>query len=310
MNEQQKKSILHAVEIKKLFAFCTVCETLSFTAAAKSLNLGQSTISHHIATLEKELKVDLIKRTSRSVELTHEGKKVYVYVKKIFEAFKSFENYLLIKDIEPIGKLCVYGGENSLLALVVESIQTFKDKFPKIHFDIMGVNKIPEFSPHQLNVGIFEKIEKQPHILQDYLMTFHLGLYASKAYLTRFGEPKSMEDLSHHRLIVFENQDIPFSPMDMWLLTFGLPEGQKRSPYLIINTIPLTYGAAYAGLGIVTIPREIFLIKQGDLVELLPDIPKPELKAYFTSHYLHQNHPSVIAFKTHLQETIVQKGWK
>jgi DNA-binding transcriptional LysR family regulator len=96
---------MQSIEIKKVFAFCAVCETLSFTEAAKSLGLTQSTISHHISSFEKEVGIDLFKRTSRSVELTPEGQKVYHYAKKIFEAFKDFEGFLAVKDTENTAQL-------------------------------------------------------------------------------------------------------------------------------------------------------------------------------------------------------------
>ena len=130
--------MLHSIEIKKLFAFCTVCETLSFTEAAKSLNIGQSQLAIIYQLWKKNLALTFLKRTSSLVELTSEGQKVYLYAKKIFDAFRNFENYIAIKDKEPVGKLSIYGGENSLLSLLVESIDKFKSKYPKIDFDIVG----------------------------------------------------------------------------------------------------------------------------------------------------------------------------
>lgn len=304
-----QRKLSPSFEMKRLFVFYVVSETLNFTEAAKVLSVGQSTVSHHISALEKELGINLLQRNRRAVELTPEGKKVYVYAKRIFDAFKDFEDYVTRKEKDLGEKLCVYGGENSLLTLVVESIQDFTEQYPSIKFDMVGMSTVPLFSSRDLYVRIFENINHQPDIIQDYLMTFHLGLYANKSYLKQFGEPQSIADLDRHRLIASGHHDSPFFGVGEWILSVGRPKGQNRTPYLIINTAPLTCGAVDKGLGIAIMARESCLLKQEAWVEILPEVAKPEIKAYFTYHSAHKTHPSIRAFEKHLRCVVEKRGW-
>lgn len=56
-----------------LSEFVQVAEALSFTSAAQTLHITQSTLSRHISWLENEIGASLFNRTTRSVELTPVG---------------------------------------------------------------------------------------------------------------------------------------------------------------------------------------------------------------------------------------------
>ncbi len=67
------------MDFKQLESFTTVVEYKSFTQAAAKLCISQPTISTHIRALEDEMGVRLLGRTTKSVEPTPEGEKVYKY---------------------------------------------------------------------------------------------------------------------------------------------------------------------------------------------------------------------------------------
>lgn len=78
---------MQALNIKQLEAFCAVVEQGSFTGAAEKLYLSQSTISGHVAGLEKDLGVALLVRSGkRQLELTIEGRRVYEHAKSILDS--------------------------------------------------------------------------------------------------------------------------------------------------------------------------------------------------------------------------------
>lgn len=58
----------------QLDCFLNVAETLSFARAAEAMNITQPAVTHQIHSLEGELNVKLFRRTTRTVELTSEGK--------------------------------------------------------------------------------------------------------------------------------------------------------------------------------------------------------------------------------------------
>ena len=73
------------MEFKQLESFAAVIKCNSFTKAAEKLYISQPTISTHIRALEEELDTRLILRTTKSIEVTPEGRKLYDYAENILQ---------------------------------------------------------------------------------------------------------------------------------------------------------------------------------------------------------------------------------
>lgn len=73
------------MEFKQLESFAAVVRLNSFTKAAESLYISQPTISTHIRALEEELGSRLIMRTTKNIEVTNEGMKLFEYAVNILE---------------------------------------------------------------------------------------------------------------------------------------------------------------------------------------------------------------------------------
>jgi DNA-binding transcriptional LysR family regulator len=65
------------VTLKQLRSFIAVAEELNFTRAAGRLHVSQPALSVQIANLERDIGVELLRRTSRSVALTEAGRGLY-----------------------------------------------------------------------------------------------------------------------------------------------------------------------------------------------------------------------------------------
>lgn len=65
------------MDTKQLYYFIEVAKQKSFTRAAQVLCLTQPTISKMVRNLEDELKVELIDRTAKRIELTVAGEIVF-----------------------------------------------------------------------------------------------------------------------------------------------------------------------------------------------------------------------------------------
>ena len=73
------------MEFKQLESFAAVVKCNSFTKAAEKLYISQPTISTHIRALEEELNTRLILRTTKSIEVTPEGRKLCEYAVNILQ---------------------------------------------------------------------------------------------------------------------------------------------------------------------------------------------------------------------------------
>jgi DNA-binding transcriptional LysR family regulator len=71
------------MELRHLRTIAAVARHGSFTKAAEELYLAQSAISQQIRRLERELGVEVFRRTSRHVELTAEGRVILGYAQRV-----------------------------------------------------------------------------------------------------------------------------------------------------------------------------------------------------------------------------------
>src|SRR5262245_33623526 len=72
---QENDRVLSPDDLPTLAVFAEVVDRRSFTAAAAAVGLAKSAISRRIALLEKRMDVRLLRRTTRVVSPTEEGRR-------------------------------------------------------------------------------------------------------------------------------------------------------------------------------------------------------------------------------------------
>src|SRR5687767_351899 len=87
--------------------FVRIVEAGSLTAAAISMNASLPTIVRTLASLERQLGVSLLKRTTRRIHLTDEGSQYLERCHTILSAVQEAEDALVSRRSEPVGKLTV-----------------------------------------------------------------------------------------------------------------------------------------------------------------------------------------------------------
>ena len=80
------------MNLRQLEAFIKVSDSKSFSKAAQELYLTQPTVSAHIQTLEKELKVRLFVRNTKTVKLSEDGKTLYQYARQMIELEQEIQS--------------------------------------------------------------------------------------------------------------------------------------------------------------------------------------------------------------------------
>jgi DNA-binding transcriptional LysR family regulator len=77
-----------------LRTFVAICDSGSFTKAAREVNLTQSAVSLHVKRLEDQVGSRLIVRNARGIRLTEQGEVLLSYARRILALFKEAEHRL------------------------------------------------------------------------------------------------------------------------------------------------------------------------------------------------------------------------
>ena len=77
------------LDLNDIVVFARVIEAGSFTAAARLLGMPKTTVSRRIAALEREVGVRLLKRTTRSLNVTDAGR---LYYEESSQALRTIED--------------------------------------------------------------------------------------------------------------------------------------------------------------------------------------------------------------------------
>jgi DNA-binding transcriptional LysR family regulator len=76
------------MELRQLESFVAVASLGSFTKAAQALSFDQSTVTRHVQQLEREIKIALLCRKGRRVELTSEGRLLLPHARRIVDSVR------------------------------------------------------------------------------------------------------------------------------------------------------------------------------------------------------------------------------
>ena len=164
---------------------------------------------------------------------------------------------------------------------LTQRLHEFVDLYPEISIHLILDDDELDLSMRQADVAIRLRQPTQPDLIQRRLFTVHMHLYASPAYLNRFGNPKTVADLDNgHRIVTF-GVPVPQYLRDLnWLELAGRGSDNPREASLKINNVFAIKNAVINGTGIAVLPSYMVEPSSG-LVQLLPEEQVPSFATYF-----------------------------
>jgi DNA-binding transcriptional LysR family regulator len=129
-----------ALEFRALRYFVAVAEELHFTRAAERLYIAQPALSEQIRRLEGELGVELLRRTTRKVELTAAGEEFLARARRILaEADEALADASRAARGET-GSIRVATGATAGVELVPGVLRAFREERPRVHLDLRQID--------------------------------------------------------------------------------------------------------------------------------------------------------------------------
>ncbi len=142
------------MEIRVLRYFLTVVREESITKAAEALHITQPTLSRQLSQMEEELGIKLFERGSRKIGLTNEGILLRRRAEEIVQLVDKTEEELAWQDEQVEGKISIGCGEIASVQLLPELFRTFREKYPRVSFDIFTATA--DLVKEQMDKGLLD----------------------------------------------------------------------------------------------------------------------------------------------------------
>ncbi|MGV8947666.1 MAG: LysR family transcriptional regulator [Lutibacter sp.] len=254
----------------------------------KGIPIG--TISRQLSTLERSLGHTLLERKQgiAGIKLTREGKVLLDSLPGILGAFDSAKMMMESNPELNKGEITIYTTASLVEDWLVPMLPNFFEAYPSILLNLMSHDNLLSEEMRSRVISIIPKGEEAENIVQVPLHDFHVGLWASSAYLQRYGYPKNQADLIRHRLLVFAKD---FDKMTYPNINWHLNNlGIKREDLLCINSSSGLIKAAKSGIGIISLSAEAVQASGYSLERVLPDLHGPTITMCLSyPSYLKQN---------------------
>ena len=182
--------------------FLTVVEAQSFSKAAEQLNLSRARVSQIISRLEKDMGVQLLYRSTRSLSLSPAGETFYQLsrqgVNQLEHAVLSAQNaHSSIGGQIRINSVGGLFGEEILAPILIQ----FMNDNPKIEIELSFSSTREDLIESQYDLVVRMGALMNSNLIGRKLTRYTNHLVASPTYFENQSKPQSPKDLLDHALI-------------------------------------------------------------------------------------------------------------
>lgn len=282
-------------------AFVATVDNGSFSQAARSLGASKATVSKHVAALEDHLRVRLLHRTTRKLNLTDEGQAYVQRARQILDDIDDAEDAVSPLGAEPRGRLHISAPNTFGAMHLSEAIAAFVERHPLVHLDIDFSDRLVNVVDEGFDVVIRITRLQDSSLIARRIAPVNMTLCAAPEYWKQHGKPAHPRELSHHKAVIYTNLRTPGE----WVFKEnGKTFSVKLDGNITTNNDVVIRSAAVHGVGIFYGPSFIVshALRSGQLETALEDFNDDPLGIYAVYPSSRNLSPKVRAFIDFLVE--------
>jgi len=279
--------------------FLAVARHGSTNAAAKALNVSQSTVHRRLLELEKRIGRNVVIRHATGYRLTEFGTGLQPWAEQVEKAIGSLERYLVAADDTPTGSVRVTCSESIGYRLMQSPLlETFHGRHPGLRVELIMSDHFLDIAKGEADVAIRAGVPNEETLVGRKIADVPWALYCSRGYLARHGQVERAEDIAGHSVIEFDG-DIRDHHAAKWLRSVA-PTARvvARS-----NTVPGLLMTVKSGAGLAPLPVPL-AVRDSDLVSVLGPLPGLYSPIYLLTHPDLRHMPRVRTFFDFIIEEI------
>lgn len=185
-----------------LEAFLAVVENGTQAAAARRLRRSLQSISRSLATLERSMGVELVRRTTRQSNVTEVGRAFYNRIKPALSEIGDARLEAADAAAEPAGLLRI--GAPILFAptFVVPAISAFVERYPGIEVELKVSDRMVDLLEEGLDLAVRIRQMADSSLKARRLGQLRAVVFGSPTYFSRHGRPQHPDELTRHQCVL------------------------------------------------------------------------------------------------------------
>lgn len=282
-----------------------IVESGSLARAAEVLGLSPSGVSRALARLEQRIGVRLLDRTTRSLALTDEGRRLYAEIGPLLTGIEEVVAQTADAATAVRGRLRVNVDAFFSRLLLAPHLDRFLERYPDVALELMARDQLGDLVGDGFDVAIRFGEPPASSLVARKLLETRTATLASPAYLARRGRPAHPRDLEGHACIQMRHAQTG-EPLPWVFQKAGETLTIPTSGRLAVNEVGALMGACLAGVGVARVKAIGVqdLIDRGDLIDLFPDWPGETFPLYALYPSRHLPAAKVRAFVDFVQEVV------
>lgn len=235
-------------------AFLVAAEEGSFSAAARALGLAQPTLGRQVAALEEELGLTLFQRLGQRLTLTAAGLELAEQVRAMNEAATRASLVAAGTSQRVDGLVRVAASEAVAAFLLPPAVAELRAHHPGIEIELVVSNQTSDLRRREADVAVRHTRPRGDDLVGRLVAeTCHAHLYASPAYLTQIGQPRTKDNLAARgHVLGFDEGDA----LRKGLAAVGLPFDAGAFPVRTANHL-VQWELAKRGVGMCVMMEEV-----------------------------------------------------
>ena len=266
-------------DLDNILIFVKVAQFESISRAARSLGMPISTVSRRLSVLESELGVSLLRRTTRRVTLTPQGREYFNQCQEPLTLLQEAERVLTAAQTKPEGLLRITAPVILSQDPFLSFISRFLKEHPRIRIDLFITNAFVDLLAENIDAAIRFGELQDSSVVATRLGKSIRYVVAAPEYLQGRKLPVEPADLTRHDCVMLNAKNNETH--------WDLVNGRKKARVHVSGPVSgrdfnSVSTFVYRGHGVGLLPSTYCdtPLAEGKLVRLLPQWTSPQIPVF------------------------------
>jgi DNA-binding transcriptional LysR family regulator len=245
--------------------FLAVARAGQLLGAARRLGLNHATVARRLDALEAATGSPLFVRTPSGSALTEAGERLLPIAERMEAEALTAAEAMRPEQAGVSGTVRIGAPDGLGNLFLAGALGGLVQQHPALQIELVPLPRAFSLSRREADLAIGLERPTEGRVVSAKLSDYSLGVYASRAYLKRAGEPAALEDLGSH-CVVSGVAEFTWSPA----LDYGAALEERAGSLFRCASVIGQLAAIRAGIGI-GVMHDFAAAPHADLVRVLPD---------------------------------------